>query len=298
VKSRIAVLLAVVFVLCLFMAGCGRTPVSPPAREAGGMAAAGLAVHYIDVGQGDAILIRTPQQAILIDSGDVVQDKREHPVVTYLKNQGITTLDAIIITHPHADHLGGIQPVLAAFPVKRIYDSGQTTTTRLYKQYLLQVKQLKVPFTVARAGTQAALDDGVKLDFLSPPGSLLTDTASDLNNNSLVVRLVYGDISFLFVGDIEKEGESRLLKQGGSFKSTILKVGHHGSSTSGTAAFLKAVAPETAIIMCGVDNDYHHPHPGTLKKLERAQVKVYRTDLQGSIIVMTDGRQYTVKVEK
>lgn len=297
-KTKITMLLAVVFILCLFIAGCGQVSISSPVQDARGMAGAGLVVHYIDVGQGDAILIRTPQKAILIDSGDVIQDKKEHPVVTYLKNQGITTLDAVIITHPHADHLGGIQPVLAAFQVKQIYDSGQITTTQIYKQYLLKVKQLKVPFTVARAGTQVDLGDGVILDFLYPLDPLLKDTVSDLNNNSLVTRLVYRDISFLFVGDIEKEAENQLLKRGGILKSTILKVGHHGSSTSSTSAFLRAVAPETAIIMCGIDNDYHHPHPGTLKKLERAQVKVYRTDLQGSIIVMTDGRQYTVKVGK
>lgn len=296
-KIRVMLFLAVAGI-CLLITGCGRGNPSPPVQLTASSGPEGLVVHFIDVGQGDAILIRTPQKAILLDSGDVTRDKQEHPVVTYLKKQGITTLDAVIISHPHADHIGGMQSVFAAFPVKRIYDSGQITTTQLYKHYLQQIKEQKIPFSVARAGEKVDLGEGVSLEFLYPQEPLLRETGADLNNNSLVVRVVYGEISFLLAGDIEKEAENLLVKQGGNLKSTLLKVPHHGSNTSSTAAFLRAVAPKTAIIMCGINNDYHHPHDKTLKKYERDDIQVYRTDRQGSIIVMTDGRQYTVKEEK
>lgn len=296
-QSRIAILLiAVMCFVGLFAAQRGGIPPAQPMQTA--PAAGEVAVHYIDVGQGDAILIRTPHKVILIDSGDIKRDKQAHPVVTYLQNQGITTLDAVIITHPHADHLGGMREVFDAFTVKQIYDSGQTTTTQIYKQFLQRIKQQKIPFSIARAGRSVDLGDGASLQFIHPQEPLMTGGDFDLNNNSLVTRLVFGEVSFLFTGDIEKEAEGLLLKQPAALKSTILKVGHHGSNTSSTVSFLRAVEPETAIIMCGTNNDYHHPHPGTLKKYAQQKIKLYRTDLHGAVVITTDGKQYKVKVDK
>jgi len=231
---------------------------------------------------------------VLSGSGDV-PGKNENKVVMYIQQQGIRILDAVIITHPHADHIGGIQKVLETFEVRQVYDSGQVTTSQLYKHYLQTIKQKKIPFALARAGDTIALGEGLNLQVLAPEDPLL----SDLNSNSVVTRLVYGEISFLFTGDIEKDAEDRMLKQPGTIlKSTVLKVPHHGSNTSSSVSFLKAVSPEVAIIMCGTDNDYHHPHLGTLKKYEQAKINVFRTDLNGSVIVTTDGKQYQVKVEK
>jgi competence protein ComEC len=191
-----------------------------------------------------------------------------------------------------------MQAIFDTFTVKQIYDSGQTTTSQLFKQYLLTIKQKKIPFAIARAGDNVDLGDGILLQVLAPSEPLMTGTSSDLNNNSIVTRLVYGNVSFLFTGDVEKEGESVLLKRGVSLKSTVLKVGHHGSNTSSSPEFIKAVKPEAAIISCGANNDYHHPHPSTLKKYEQANTKIYRTDVSGSVVVTTDGKQFQVKVEK
>lgn len=142
------------------------------------------------------------------------------------------------------------------------------------------------------------LGDGAVLRFLHPREPLIKGTDSDLNNNSLVTHLVFGGVSFFFAADVEKEAERLLLKQPDILRSTILKVAHHGSSTSSTAAFLKAVAPETAVIMCGHNNDYRHPHAGTLEKIAQLNTKIYRTDLHGSVVITTDGKQYKAEVDK
>jgi competence protein ComEC len=295
-KQRMLALFTVILcIVSIVAAGCGNSNVQSPQGSIKPVEA-GVAVHFIDVGQGDAILIKTPQKTILIDSGDV--DQKEKKVVQYIKKQGIKTLDIVIATHPHADHIGGMQAIFDAFTVKQIYDSGQTTTTQLYKQYLLTIKQKKIPFAVAHTGENVDLGDGIILEVLAPREPLMTGTNSDLNNNSLVTRLTYGNVSFLLTGDIEKEAETALLKQGSSLKSTVLKVPHHGSNTSSSSAFIKAVKPEAAIISCGINNDYHHPHPSTLKKYEQGNVKIYRTDENGSVVVTTDGKQFQVKVEK
>lgn len=254
----------------------------------------GLVVKVLDIGQGDAILIKAAGQTVLVDSGDVAAKDK---LVTYIKNEGITTIDKVIITHPHADHLGGMPAVLENFKVGQIYDSGQTATTALYRQYLSLVKKKNIPFTVLTAGTEVVIANDLKIKIYAPEKPFITE--SEINNNSVVAKLIYHNFSMLLPGDAEKESEERMLKTYGSeLKSNILKAGHHGSNTSSSMAFLKAVAPEAAIISVGANNDYHHPHPSTMKKYAEAKLKVYRTDTDGTITITSDGKTYNIKKEK
>jgi competence protein ComEC len=253
-----------------------------------------LTVKVLDIGQGDAILIRAAGQTVLVDTGDIgTRDK----LVEYIKKEGITTIDKVIITHPHADHLGGMLGILENFKVSQIYDSGQTTTTALYRKYLSLVQKKEIPFTVLTAGTEIEITDEIKLKVFAPEKPFITE--SELNNNSVVTKLMYRNFSMLLTGDAEKESEARMLKAYRTeLKSNVLKVGHHGSNTSSSVDFLKAVAPEVAVISLGANNDYHHPHPTTLKRYEEAKVKVYRTDTNGTVTINSDGKTYTVTKEK
>jgi len=295
VKSRFRQgLLAVAVALSLVFAGCGARDGKPAAKPT----APGLTVNVIDVGQGDAILIRTAQQTVLVDTGDVPAKEK---LVAFLKDQGISQLDKVFITHPHADHLGGMAQIMDSFPVKHIYDSGQTTTTAMFRNYLAMVHKKNIPFTVVSPGMLIDIGAGAALKVLGPPKPLLAGTGSDLNNNSIVMRLIYGNFSMLLAGDAEEAAESAILKQFGSeIKSNVLKSGHHGSHTSSSLPFLQAVAPEVAIISVGKNNDYHHPHPSTLKKYAERKIKVYRTDMDGTVTVNVapEGKSYTITKER
>jgi len=285
---------AVVLVLLVFMAGCGGLIV-----QSGSTApteGAPLTVKVLDVGQGDAILIRTRQQVVLVDTGDVpARDK----LVSLLKAQGISTIDKLIITHPHADNIGGVAAVFQNFAVKQVYDSGQKTTTNLYKQYLIQINKRKIPFTVVAAGTTINLDDKVVLKVLAPAQPFIGGSKPDLNNNSVVTRLEFGNFSMLLTGDAERKAEEKMLKQGaGTLKSTLLKSGHHGSRTSSSVPFLQAVRPEAVLISVGAGNEYQHPHRNIIKRYNENKIKVYRTDTDGTLTVTTDGNRYTITKER
>ena len=291
-RKELWVILAVVLTLMIVITGCGKTTAKADQQSEGAQSQqnAPLTVKVLDIGQGDAILIRVAGQTVLVDTGDIgTRDK----MVAYIKKEGITNIDKVIITHPHADHLGGMPGILENFKVGQIYDSGQTATTALYKQYLSLIKKKNVPFTVVTAGTEIVIADDIKLKFFAPAKPFITE--SPLNNNSIVAKLSYNQFSMLLTGDAEKEEEARILQTyGNELKSKVLKAGHHGSNTSSSPAFLKAVGPEAAIISVGVNNDYHHPHPSTLKKYVEAKLKVYRTDIDGTVTITSDGKTYKV----
>lgn len=270
-----------------FLSGCA----ARPAVSNGG----DLVIDVIDIGQGDAVLIRTAGETVLVDSGDVpARDK----LVAYIRNQGIHEIDKVIITHPHADHLGGMAAVFDNFPVKQIYDSGQTTTTFLYRQYLTTIKKKKIPFAVVTGGDKIELGNGAVLQILSPAKPLV-EGKSALNNNSIVAKLIYGNFSMLLTGDAEQEAEAVMVKAfSGQLKSTVLKSGHHGSNTSSSKEFLAKVAPEAAVISAGADNEYRHPHPSTLKKYQAMNIKIYRTDKDGTVEIKTDGQGYSISRER
>lgn len=289
-KRKWATWVAAILVAAM-LAGCG-TPTTERAKPD-----KNLIVNVIDVGQGDAILIQAPGGPVtLIDTGDVpARDK----LVKYIKAQGISTIDHFIITHPHADHLGGAAAVLEAFTVKQAYNNGQTATTALFRNYLLALQKKNVPLTVLAAGGQVDIGRGAVLKVLAPDSPPISGTESDANNNSIVVKLVYGSFAMLLTGDAEQESEARMLRKfAADLKSQVLKSPHHGSRTSSSPAFLKAAAPEAVLISLGANNEYHHPHPSTLKKYEGLKLKVYRTDTDGTITVTSDGQTYNIAKEK
>ena len=287
-RNIILAVAALAIVALAALAGCGKTTVERVKVDK-------LTVNVVDVGQGDAILIRTPAgQVTLVDTGDVpARDK----LVAYIKKQGVTTIDTLIITHPHADHLGGAVAVLDNFTVKRVFDSGQVATSSLYRQYLSLVQKKNIPFALTGAGQEIDIG-GATLRVLSPPSPLIAGDDA-INNSSIVAQLVYGDFAMLLSGDAEQEAEAIMVKAfAGGLKGQVLKSGHHGSRTSSSLAFLKAISPEAAIISLGAGNEYHHPHPSTMKRYGDLKLKVYRTDTDGTVTVTSDGKTYTISKEK
>lgn len=245
-----------------------------------------VAVHFIDVGQGDSILIQTPYKNVLIDGGE-----KDSGVVDYLRGLGVKELDIVIGTHPHADHIGGLIEVFEAFKVYEVIDPGVVHTTKTFEDYLRTIDRLDIKFTEGRAGDMRTLGGDVKLEIIHPKSG----SAEKVNNISIVAKLTHSDISFLFTGDIEAEVEQELLFSDYDIESDILKVGHHGSNTSTSTSFLRKVKPKVAIIMLG-ENSYGHPHEEVLSRLKN--IEVYRTDIDGSIIVTTDGETYKIKTDK
>ncbi len=222
---------------------------------------------------------------MLIDGGDT-----DTGVVQYLKSKGITRLDIVVATHPHADHIGGLVQVLKAMPVAKVITNGQPTTTKTYENFLDVIAAAKAEYVEVKRGDTINLD-GLVFTVLNP-ANILSD---DLNNNSVVLRLVYGKVSFLFEGDAEIKAEAGMATSVVSpFTATILKVGHHGSRTSSSPSFLALVKPEVAIYSAGKGNMYGHPHPETLAALAAVGATVYGTDVNGTVIVTTDGNTYKV----
>jgi len=247
-----------------------------------------LEVHFIDVGQGDSILIKTPSKNILIDGGD-----RGTTALNYIRNQGVNSLDYIISTHPHADHIGGLINVIQSIPVGEVIDPAVPHTTKTFEDYITLIDQKDIWFTEGRSGMTFDIGGGANMQILHPTAP----SQSDLNNASIVIKLTFGNVSFLFAGDAEGSAESQILNRGNDLNSTILKVGHHGSKTSSTQAFLNAVKPEVAVIMCSKNNSYGHPHEETLSKLSAGNAEIYRTDLHGNIVIITDGQTYSINKE-
>lgn len=248
-------------------------------------------VHFIDVGQGDAVLIRSDGYNILIDAGE--NDKGQ-TVVSYLKKQGIQKLDMVIATHPHSDHIGGLDVVIDNLDVKQVLmpklKKSVVPTTKTYRDFLSSIKNKGLTATVSKPGQIYTFGNG-KLTVIGP-----VKDYDDLNNTSLVARFDYGSKSIMLTGDMERISEKDILSSGADVSADILKLGHHGSSTSNSDAFFKAVNPSFCVACCGEDNDYGHPHKETLARVKKYGVELYRTDYQGSVVFsMQDGKLTVVK---
>jgi competence protein ComEC len=246
-------------------------------------------IHFIDAGQGDAILVLTPNATMLVDAGPA-----DANVAEYLHSLDITGLDFVFATHPHADHIGGMATIIASFPVGEIIDPGVVHTTLTYGNYLKAIDEAEIPYTVGRSGMKRYLGENAFAEVIHPSDP----DESSLNDASLVIRVVLGNVVLLFTGDIERKSEVELLASEYQLQSHILKVPHHGSSTSSHPDFLQAVNPETSIIMCGFMNSFGNPHRETLASLDGIGTMVWRTDRNGHIVVRTDGYDYLVEVTR
>ncbi|RQW79515.1 MAG: MBL fold metallo-hydrolase [Methanothrix sp.] len=251
-----------------------------------------LTVHFLDVGQGDSELLQFDGKNVLIDAGTSDMGPR---VESYLRDHGVSSLDLLVATHPHEDHIGGLITILKDIPVKQVLDSGQTHTAPSFETYLNLIDQKGIPFETAQRGQTINLDPNLKIEVLSPPATLFSD---DLNQNSVVLKVTYNKVSFLLMGDAGIEAENSLLSSSYNLDSDILKVGHHGSSSASSSSFLAKVKPAISIIEVGKGNDYGHPTKKTLSALQNTGSKIYRTDLDGDIVVTTDGQSYTVTTGK
>lgn len=308
--KRNAILCLILSLLLILFAGCGGQNVSKtdsslqnsagkalsvapsaqsPKSTSTSAVSGKLAVHFIEVGQGDSFLVQLPNnQNMLVDAG---LNEAGPTVVSYLQKQGIKRIDYLVATHPHADHIGGMDDVIRAFEIGKIYMPRVTTTTESFESVLRSIQAKGLKITPAKAGLTILDQDNLKINFLAPCGS----GYEDLNNWSAVLKIQYGNTSFLLTGDAQFESEREMLSSGADLKADVLKVGHHGSHSSTSQAFLNAVSPKYAVISVGAGNDYGHPHQETLAKLESAGVKIYRTERDGTVVFVSDGQTLTVR---
>ena len=264
------------------------TPDAPTEPPAPGVVYDQIAVHVIDVGQGDAVLITTPDGHMLIDAGDNI-NRYESALTTYLDAQGVTELEYFVVTHNHADHIGGADVVLANYKVNNVLMTDEVTTTGVFESLLDGIESSGANVVEAVPGSTFALGD-LQCRVLAPLKSY-----SNTNDQSVVLRLTYGDVSMLFTGDAEGNLEGKSEKDmlatysAAELQADFMKAGHHGSDTSNSTAFLRAVSPKLIAISCGEGNKYGHPIPDILDSFEALGITVYRTDLAGDLVFLCDG---------
>lgn len=260
-------------------------PTTTTAAAAGAPAAEGeMAVYFFDVGQGDSTLLAGPDFTVVIDAGR--HDRTD--VVPHLRRAGVESIDLLVGTHPDADHIGQLADVLAAFPVTEVWMSGDQHTTLTFERALDAILDSEAGYHEPRAGETFEIGSAV-VEVLNP-----ASVGGDLNDGSIVLRVTFGEVRFLFTGDAEAGAEAAMLGRGHDLAADVLHVGHHGSAASTTEPFLAAVSPRIAVYSAGAGNQYGHPSPEVLQRLADHGVEVYGTDVNGTVVVTTDGRSITV----
>lgn len=251
-----------------------------------------MSVHFIDVGKADSIYIKCKDKNILIDSGE----KNTYDLVNeYLRRQNVKVLDLVIATHPHTDHIGGMPKVIEEFQINKLLmpelKEEVIPTSRTYEKFLLAIKNKNIAPERPIPGTSFNVGELI-FEVLAP-----NKQYDDVNNNSIVVKMTFKNTSFLFTGDAEKESENDMMNNNFNLEADVLKVGHHGSKTSTSSAFLRKVNPKYAVICVGEDR-YNLPKKITIDKLTKRNIKVFRTDCNGTVVFSTDGNKISVFTEK
>ncbi len=261
-----------------------------------------LRVTFLNVGQGDSILISTPGgKSILIDGGPYPHDwstfdAGKYVVVPYLRRRRIKKLDLVIASHPDLDHIGGLLAVLKRFRIGEFIDSGTISSTQTYEDLLRLIEKKKIKYRVAGKNETINLADGITLQILSPISPAFKNNP---NENSLVIKLTYGNCSFLFTGDIMAMAEPLYCQEyGEALQATILKSPHHGSNSSSGEEFLQTVRPEAVIISCARGNPFGHPGKEVIERYQQLGYNIYRTDALGHITVSSNGKGYEIKTQK
>ena len=274
-------LFSTVMMVVLLLSGC---QIAQPKSAEGVLSGALFNVQFLDVGQGDSIFLQSPEgKTMLVDAGTKGAGRN---IANYLQGLGIKKIDYVVATHPDADHIGGLVPILEQFEVGTFVDSGKPHTSQTFIDMLTLIDNKSITYYVPATGDEWSLGDA-KVEVLHA-----NENAKDNNDASIVLRVLYDEVSFLLTGDAGISLEKEMMKS--DVKSTVLKAGHHGSNTSSSPQFIQAVQPEIAILSYGEGNKYGHPHDEVMDVLAQQNVKVYATATQGNIIVETDGKHYKV----
>lgn len=281
-------LLAVFLFALAFLSGCTIPVVEEVSEDHSSSYTASaetLTVHFIDVDQGDSEFIELPNgETMLIDAGESDQGDK---VVDYIFSQGYGSIDYVVASHLHSDHIGGLPDIFNNFKVGNFYTTEDTAATKVYNNLIDSVTLNGAKTYTVQAGDMILDDDNLQVSVVGP----VTLDSDDKNNNSIVLKVAYGNTSFLFTGDAEKQEEDSIRA---NIKCDVLKVGHHGSSSSTSKNFLKKVEPKYAVISCGLNNKYGHPTQSVVDRLEQNHIQIYRTDNQGTIVIKSDGAKVIV----
>lgn len=283
-----------ILLLLILVSGCTQLNLEPSnfsESEENNFAPSGdeLVAHYIDVGQGDANFIELPNgEVMLIDAG--IQSIGDD-IIDYIENLGYDTIDYVIATHPHADHIGGMAEVIEAFDIETVYMPRAVSTSKTYENLLETIQDKGLSIKTGCAGVEVVDEDNLDIVMVAPN----SEDYSNLNNYSIVLKITYGDVSFLYTGDVEEESLDEITSD---IHADVLKVGHHGSDTSTSKTFLDKVQPKYAVISVGEKNSYGHPAASTIELLQEYTNNIYRTDINGTVVISTDGVNINVRTER
>lgn len=261
---------------------------TPPLAAADGE----LGIHFLDVGQGDSVLLTCDDANVLIDTGDIDKEATQY-IIDYLKALNIRKIDYLILTHPDADHIGGAPDVISAFEIGTIIMPDFAKTTAIFNRTLDAIEESGAECIFGKAG-QVYTEGALQMRLLAP----ISDKYSDANDYSVAMRVLFGDTAILLTGDAEKTSEREMIDKyaASEFKADLMKAGHHGSNTSNSEDLLRATDPEWIVVSCGEGNSYGHPHAEFMERVNSLGITVYRTDIEGTIVFVSDGETIT-KVE-